>query len=87
VAVEKLVDHWGPLDVVFANAGVNGLWAPIDRLTVDEWRKTIDINLNGTFYTLKFTVPHLKKRGGVNPLIRDEGIGDMTVDEDEFRRG
>lgn len=63
-AVEKLVDRWGRLDVVFANAGVNGLWAPIDRLSVDEWRKTIDINLNGTFFTLKFTVPHLKKRGG-----------------------
>ena len=50
--------------MVFANAGVNGVWAPIEELELDEWKKTIDINLNGTFATIKFAVPHLKKQGG-----------------------
>jgi NAD(P)-dependent dehydrogenase (short-subunit alcohol dehydrogenase family) len=63
-AVEQLMAHWGRLDIVFANAGINGTWAPIDELSPEEWRHTIDINLNGTFYTLKYTVPHLKERGG-----------------------
>lgn len=63
-AVDTLMSTWGRLDVVFANAGVNGTWAPIEELSPEEWRHTIDINLNGTFYTLKYTVPHLKERGG-----------------------
>jgi NAD(P)-dependent dehydrogenase (short-subunit alcohol dehydrogenase family) len=63
-AVETLIERWGRLDVVFANAGVNGTWAPIEDLSPEEWQHTIDINLNGTFYTLKYTVPYLKKQGG-----------------------
>ncbi|HEU0078301.1 MAG TPA: SDR family NAD(P)-dependent oxidoreductase [Longimicrobiaceae bacterium] len=63
-AVRQVVEKWGRLDVVFANAGVNGVWAPIEELTVDEWRQTVDINLTGTFLTLKYSMPHLKERGG-----------------------
>lgn len=63
-AVQRLVGQWGRLDVVFANAGVNGTWAPIDELGIDDFRKTVEINLNGTFATIKLTVPHLKVRGG-----------------------
>jgi NAD(P)-dependent dehydrogenase (short-subunit alcohol dehydrogenase family) len=63
-AIQKLVDRWGRLDIVFANAGINGLWAPIEEISVEEWQKTISINLSGTFYTIKYSVPHLKKRGG-----------------------
>jgi NAD(P)-dependent dehydrogenase (short-subunit alcohol dehydrogenase family) len=63
-AIEQIVDKWGHLDVVFANAGINGVWAPIDELTSEEWDKTININLKGTFLTVKYAVPHLKKQGG-----------------------
>ena len=63
-AVEKLVERFGRLDIVVANAGVNGTWAPIEKLGFDEFRKTIDINLFGTFATIKVAVPHLRKQGG-----------------------
>lgn len=63
-AVKKTVDAFGRIDIVFANAGINGVWAPIDELTPEEWDKTIDINLKGTFLTVKYTVPHLKRQGG-----------------------
>jgi NAD(P)-dependent dehydrogenase (short-subunit alcohol dehydrogenase family) len=63
-SVGELLERWGRLDVVFANAGINGVWAPIDELEPEEWDKTIAINLSGTFYTIKAAVPHLKKRGG-----------------------
>lgn len=63
-AVREVVDRWGRLDVVFANAGVNGVWAPIEELKPEEWESTIAINLNGTFFPIKAAVPHLKKRGG-----------------------
>src|SRR5438270_5442481 len=63
-AIQQVVDRWGQLDIVFANAGINGVWAPIEELTVADWSRTITINLTGTFLTIKYTVPHLKKQGG-----------------------
>lgn len=60
----EVVEKWGKLDVVFANAGVNGVWAPIDELAPEEWEKTIAINLTGTFFSIKAAVPHMKERGG-----------------------
>ncbi len=63
-AIEQVIQQWGRLDIVFANAGINGVWAPIEDLTPEEWRKTIDTNLSGTFYTIKYAAPYLKKRGG-----------------------
>eukprot|EP00913_Durusdinium_trenchii_P004186 g3878.t1 len=63
-AVASLVRQAGRLDTVVANAGVNGVWAPIDDLKPEEWDQTIRVNLRGTFVTLNVTVPHLKKQGG-----------------------
>lgn len=64
LAIEKLIGEHGRLDIVFANAGINGITAPIDEITLDEWNETIDNNLTGTFLTVKYAVPHLKKQGG-----------------------
>jgi NAD(P)-dependent dehydrogenase (short-subunit alcohol dehydrogenase family) len=63
-SVSKTIDKYGRLDIVFANAGINGVWAPLEDLKPEEWQKTIDINLNGTFYTIKYAIPYLKKHGG-----------------------
>lgn len=63
-AVRQTVERFGRLDIVFANAGVNGVWAPIEELTPEEWDTTLAINLRGTFLTIKYAIPHLKERGG-----------------------
>ncbi len=63
-AVKQLVDEWGRLDIAVANAGINGVWAPLEELKPEEFRKTLDVNLFGTYLTLYYSVPHLKKRGG-----------------------
>ncbi len=63
-AIRQLSDEWGRLDIVFANAGINGVWAPLEDLEPDEWDRTLDINLKGTFLTVKYAVPHLKQHGG-----------------------
>ncbi len=38
-AVDKLDQTWGRLDIVVANAGINGTWAPVDLLTPEDWEK------------------------------------------------
>lgn len=63
-AIERLVAAEKSLSIVFANAGVNGVWAPIEELAVEEWQRTLAINLSGTFFTLKHATPHLKRHGG-----------------------
>ena len=63
-AVSLTVERFGALDIVFANAGVNGVWAPVEELQPDEWDRTHAINLKGTYLTAHFTVPHLKQNGG-----------------------
>lgn len=63
-AVKQLADKWGRVDIVFANAGINGVWAPLEELTPEDWDRTLDINLKGTFLTVKYAVPYLKKQGG-----------------------
>jgi len=68
-AVAQVVDTFGRLTTVVASAGINGVWAPIDEIEPDEWDKTIDTNLKGTFLTLKYSVPHLKKQGGAVTII------------------
>ncbi len=62
-AVQAVLDTWGQLDVVLANAGV-GHFAPIDELSDVQWHQMINTNLNGVFHTLKASVEALKKSKG-----------------------
>ncbi|GAB4017356.1 SDR family oxidoreductase [Spirosoma koreense] len=61
--VDAVLDKWGQLDYVIANAGV-GHFASIQELTPEQWNETIDINLTGVFYTAKSTLDALKKSEG-----------------------
>ncbi|WP_373523033.1 SDR family oxidoreductase [Aquiflexum sp.] len=62
-AVKKVLDKWGQLDLIVANAGI-GHFAPIQDLTLEQWHETIDTNLTGVFYSLKAGVEALKSTKG-----------------------
>ena len=62
-AVETILSQWGRLDYVIANAGV-GHFAPIQDLTPEQWQETIDINLTGTFNSIKASHKALKETQG-----------------------
>jgi NAD(P)-dependent dehydrogenase (short-subunit alcohol dehydrogenase family) len=57
-------ERWGALDGVVANAGVNGVWAPVGDIKLDEWNRTLAINLGGTFLTVRETLPLMKGQAG-----------------------
>lgn len=63
-AIARLIDAYGRLDVLFANAGINGVWTPIDEMDVEDWDHVFAVNLKGTFLTVKHAIPHLRTRGG-----------------------
>jgi NAD(P)-dependent dehydrogenase (short-subunit alcohol dehydrogenase family) len=61
--VQSVIDHFGQLDVLVANAGV-GHFAPIETLTEEDWKDTIDTNLTGVFNSVKASVEALIKTKG-----------------------
>lgn len=62
-AIKAVTDYFGQLDVVIANAGI-GHFAPIDSITEEQWKETIDTNLTGVFNSVKASVESLKQSKG-----------------------
>jgi len=77
-ALEQAVNQFGRLDIVFANAGINGVWAPIDELEPEEWSRTLDVNLKGTYLTLHYAIPHLKQTGAGSIIITSSVNGNRV---------
>lgn len=48
-AFGEAISAWGHLDALFNNAGIMLKGAPIDEVSVDDWRELIDVNLTGSF--------------------------------------
>ena len=62
-AVEKIVSHFGQLDIAIANAGL-GIFSSVEEMEIEDWKAMIDTNLSGVFYTLKSSVAQLKQNKG-----------------------
>ncbi|MBW3095696.1 SDR family NAD(P)-dependent oxidoreductase [Pseudohoeflea coraliihabitans] len=52
----------GRIDILIANAGIAGANAPVADYPVEEWRRIVDINLNGVFYCCKTVVAGMARR-------------------------
>ena len=77
-AVARTVAELGGLHVVFANAGINGMQAPVEELTLDEWQATLGANLTGTFLTVKHAIPRLREAGGGSIVVTASINGNRT---------
>ncbi|HEY9009426.1 MAG TPA: SDR family NAD(P)-dependent oxidoreductase [Devosia sp.] len=61
-AVAKVEGDFGKLDILVHSAGIAGKNAPLDEYDLDEWRRVIDIDLNGAFYVNRAVLPGMKAR-------------------------
>lgn len=74
--IETVVDRYGHLDIVVNNAGI---WptTPIEKMSDEEWRKVIDVNLTGPFIVSKRVCLYYKKagiRGRIVNIISKSGF-------------
>ena len=61
-AVAEVEKGLGKLDILVHSAGIAGKNAPLDEYELDEWRRVIDIDLNGAFYVNRAVLPGMKAR-------------------------
>lgn len=64
--VGSAVEAFGRLDIVIANAGIM-LLGPIEDASVQEWQRTIELNVLGMMYTVHAALPHLLATAGAGP--------------------
>lgn len=62
--IDRAASEGGRLDVVVNNAGVGGGGKPAEDISVEDFQRTLAVNLSGPFYGCKFAIPHLRKQGG-----------------------
>lgn len=60
----KIGESYGRIDVLVNNAGIAGENSEIDSISIDEWKKVININLTGVFYCCKASLPYIIKAKG-----------------------
>jgi NAD(P)-dependent dehydrogenase (short-subunit alcohol dehydrogenase family) len=85
--VRKLVDtalrSYGRLDVAVNNAGTEGVVAPITELGEEDWARTIDVNLKGTWLSMKHEIAAMAERGGaivnVASIAALAGVAGTTI--------
>ena len=75
----RIKRRFGRLDIVIANAGINGVWAPVDELKPKEWDETIRVNLRGTFLTVHHAVPLMDKGGSIVIVSSINGTRTFTT--------
>ena len=62
-ALKKTVASFGKIDVLVNNAGIAGPTMPVVEYPVADWKRVIDIDLNGPFLVSRVVVPHMVKAG------------------------
>lgn len=74
--MERAANHTGRLDILFNNAGV-GATMPWEEVTLEYWRKVMDINVWGVIYGLHYAVPLMRKQGGGH-IVNTSSMGGLV---------
>lgn len=67
--VDKVVSRFGQLDVAFNNAGTMGGWGPIETLTSEDFDRTINVNLRGTWLCVRAEIIQMKRQGHGGAIV------------------
>ncbi|MCP5151556.1 MAG: SDR family oxidoreductase [Ectothiorhodospiraceae bacterium] len=62
-SVDDTVGALGQVDIMVNNAGIAGPTMPSWEYPLDDWRRVIDVDLNGVYYCCRAVLPHMRSRG------------------------
>lgn len=74
-AYSKINASYGGIDIVVINAGVDCIHTSVEESNIEDWKRIIDINLMGAYYTAKAAIPYIKKQGGGKIITIGSGLG------------
>jgi 3-oxoacyl-[acyl-carrier protein] reductase len=77
-ALEKVLDRFGRLDIVVANAGIQPRNRPVLDYPPEDWHQVLDINLTGVWNTAKVSAPALIRAGGGSMIIIGSGMARVS---------
>lgn len=77
-AVNKTIEHFGRIDVLFSNAGIIGRQSLLDT-TEENWKRVIDINLNGTFFMNQAVLKHMVENNIKGAIVNTSSIAAQVV--------
>lgn len=72
---ERLQSAWGGLDTLCANAGIAGPTAPVEEISLSDWRRCVSVNLEGAFLATKYAAPLMKAQGSGSIVITSSTAG------------
>lgn len=75
MTMQKAFKKFGHIDILVINAGTDCEKSPVDKLDIEEWKRVIDVNLSGAFYTAKAAIPYLKRSGAGKIITIGSGMG------------
>jgi len=62
--VTKLLERFGALHYAVNNAGISGMFGALPDISVDDWRRVVNVNLDAIFYGMKYQLPAIEAAGG-----------------------
>jgi len=74
-AIDKTVEAFGSIDILVNNAGVIAGVVLTHEHTTESWKKVIECDLNGCFYTAKYAIPYMLKKGNGNIINISSAAG------------
>jgi NAD(P)-dependent dehydrogenase (short-subunit alcohol dehydrogenase family) len=73
--VARALERFGRIDVLFANAGIEGRVAPITEYPLEEFDRVLAVNVRGPFLGIREVAPHMAKRGGGSIVVTSSVAG------------
>ncbi len=73
--IDAAVDRWGGIDVLLANAGIEGVLSLITDYPIDIFDRVMAVNVRGVWLGIKYAVPAMRERGGGSIVITSSTAG------------
>ncbi len=73
--IDAAVNRWGGIDVLLANAGIEGILSTIPDYPIEVFDRVIAVNVRGVWLGIKYAVPAMRERGGGSIVITSSTAG------------